>query len=105
MAIVTYDYRPKRAPRKKRPAIANRIVTPAKLRSIKGPVIRLRNQANDNGAQPAQPKRSAIVTPKRRSSIFGTAPDPNPEELKRAGEAADALWRELVRRATGGEGA
>jgi hypothetical protein len=43
MAIVTYHYRPKRAPRKKRkqPPIASRIVTSAKLKPIKGPWIRL----------------------------------------------------------------
>jgi len=27
-------------------------------------------------------------------------PDMTPEELQRRGDAADALWRELVRRAT-----
>ncbi len=75
----------------------------------KGPprhVIRLREQtpekANDNG--PEQPRRSAIVEPKRkRSSIFGDAPDPNPEEVQRQGDAADALFREIVRRTRGVE--
>lgn len=38
MTIVTYHYRPKRPPRKKRkqPPIATRIVTPPKLKPIKG---------------------------------------------------------------------
>ena len=41
--------------------------------------------------------KSAIVTLKRKSR-FGDAPDLTPEEHKRRGNAADALWRELVRR-------
>jgi hypothetical protein len=108
MTIVTTSYRPKRAPRRKhkQPAIASAIVTPAPLK--KGPsrhVIRLRDQtpdkASDNG-QEQPPARSAIVEPKRkRTSVVGDAPDPTPEDLKQAGDAADALWRELVRRATG----
>lgn len=84
VAIVTYHYRPK--------------ITPAKLRPLKGPVIRLGEQGRE-----AQPKRSAIVEPKRkRPSIFGTAPDVTEEELQAQSEAADVLWRELVRRAAGG---
>jgi hypothetical protein len=110
VTIVTTHYRPKRAPRKKRkqPPIANRIVTPAPLKPLKGPVIRL---GAENTALPGevaesskleQPKRLAIVEPKRkRSSVFGDAPNPTPEDLKQAGDKADALWRELVRRATG----
>jgi hypothetical protein len=31
---------------------------------------------------------------------FADLPDMTPEELQRRGDAADALWRELVRRAT-----
>jgi hypothetical protein len=51
------------------------------------------------------PKRSAIVESKRkRSSVFGDAPDLTEEELRGRGDAADALWRELVRRATPPEG-
>jgi hypothetical protein len=44
-------------------------------------------------------RKSAIVTVRRRGR-FGDAPDMTPEEYQRRGEAADALWRELVRRAT-----
>ena len=107
MTIVTTSYRPKRAPSKKRqqPPITNRIVMPAKLKPIKGPVIRLRGQVpdkiNDNGLKP--PGRSAIVTPQRKPRIsnFGLAPDLDPDELQRRGEADDALFREIVRRATG----
>ena len=53
-----------------------------------------------HSASPANDDRkSAIVTIKRKSR-FGDAPDLTPEEHQRRGEAADALWRELVRRAT-----
>lgn len=77
--------------------------TPAPLK--KGPlkrVVRLRDQtpekANDSGQE--QPRRSAIVTPKgKRISLFGDAPDMTPEEHRRRGDAADALFREIVRRA------
>ena len=105
MTIVTSTYRPKRAPRKKRkgPAIVSRIVTPAPLKPLKGPVIRLRDQspekANDKGQE--QPKRSVIVEPKRkRTSMFGDALDITSEEHQRRGDAADALFRDIVRRAT-----
>ena len=45
--------------------------------------------------------KPAIVTVKRRSSRFGDAPDLTPEEHRRRGDAADALFREMVRRAAG----
>jgi hypothetical protein len=106
LTIVTPTYRPKRASRKKRkkPEIANRIVTPAPMKPRKGPVIRLKDQqqANDNSAadQQPQPKRSAIVEPKRRSR-FGGGPELTEEEVLRRSDAAEALFREIVRRATG----
>jgi hypothetical protein len=57
-----------------------------------------------HSASPANDdQKSAIVTIKRKSR-FGDAPDLTPEELQRRGEAADALWRELVRRATARRG-
>jgi hypothetical protein len=41
----------------------------------------------------------AIVTPQRkRSTLFGDAPDTTPEEHQRRGDAADELFREIVRR-------
>jgi hypothetical protein len=102
MAIVTYHYRPKRAPRKKRPAIASRIVTPAKLKPVKGPVDRL--GADTGNSTPGKSGKPVIVEPKRkpRSTMFGPVPDVTEEELQRRGDGADALWRELVRRASGG---
>jgi hypothetical protein len=44
--------------------------------------------------------RSATVTVKRRGSRFGDVPDMTLEEHRRRGEAADTLFREIVRRAT-----
>jgi hypothetical protein len=97
--IAAYDYQPKRAARKKRKrAVACPvIVTPAKLRPLRRPVIRL--------GQPApadQPKRSAIVEPKQKPppSIFAPMREVPEEELQPRGDAADALWHELVRRAS-----
>ena len=101
MAIVTSGYRPKRARKKRRqPPITNRIVTPGPMKPRKGPVIRLGSETDVSLEAQSPPKRSAIVTPKRtRPSVFGPAPDLTQEELQRRSEAANALWRELVRRA------
>ena len=50
-------------------------------------------------APPANDDRKpAIVTARRKGRT--DVPDMTPEEIQRRGEAADALWRELVRRAT-----
>jgi hypothetical protein len=62
---------------------------------------RVEPPANDDAPPEPAPRpapRSAIVTIKRKSR-FGDAPEMTPEEHQRRGEAADALWRELVRRA------
>jgi len=60
------------------------------------------DKANDNGAE-AQPKRSAIVTskPKRKHAQLLTHlpnDDETEAENRQRGDAAGALWRELVRR-------
>ena len=55
------------------------------------------------GASPTNDGRKpAIVTARkpRGDRGFSDVPDLTPEELQRRGDAADALWRELVRRAT-----
>jgi hypothetical protein len=52
--------------------------------------------ANDGRKPPAE-----IVTARRPGARRVDVPDLTPEEYQRRGEAADALWRELVRRATG----
>ena len=73
--------------------------------TVKGPVIRLCDQApekaNDNGQK--QPRRSAIVEPKREPNAM--LDDITPEELKRRGDAADALFRKIAGRGTRSENA
>ena len=69
--IVTYVRRPKRPPRKKAQAAA--IASPA--------IVTAKN-------------------PHRRSGLDDVS-DMTPEEHQRRGDAADALFRELARRATG----
>ena len=49
---------------------------------------------------PSGGKNAAIVTARRPGTRRVDVPDLTPEEHQRRGEAADALWRELVRRAT-----
>ena len=44
-------------------------------------------------------RKPAIVTVKRRRGRFGDAPDLTPEEHRRRGDAADTLFREVVRHA------
>jgi hypothetical protein len=65
----------------------------------KGPVIRLSEQVAPD--QP-QPRRSAIVEPKRRpnSMLAHLLEDSTPEEHRRRGELADELFRTIVRRAS-----
>ena len=60
---------------------------------------------HDNHPDPPAPlptdgKKSVIVIAKRRPGRFGDVPDMTLEEHQRRGEAADALFREIVRRAT-----
>jgi hypothetical protein len=45
-------------------------------------------------------RKPAIVTARRPGARRVDVPDLTPEEYQRRGEAADAPWRELVRRAT-----
>jgi hypothetical protein len=102
MTIVRTSYRYKRPPRKQKavaldvPAIVK--PTPMKKQQ-RGPVIRLgakgAEAVNDNGNQP---RPAAIVTAKNpRRGRFGDVPDMTPEEHKRRGDAADALFREMKR--------
>jgi hypothetical protein len=50
---------------------------------------------------PAKVHASAIVTRRAKPGRFGDVPDMTTEKHQRRGDAADALFRELVRRATG----
>ena len=78
--VVTYVHRPKRPPRKKAQAAA-----------ATGPAI-------VTTTEPA-----TIVTAKNphRRGRLSDVPDMTPEAHKQRGDAADALFRELVRQATG----
>jgi hypothetical protein len=94
-SIVTYVHRPKRPPRKKVQAAA-----------ITGPAIvtakseRTHRQVAD---VVASDEPAAIITAKNphRRGRLGDVPDMTPEEHKHRGDAADALFRELVRRVAG----
>ena len=57
------------------------------------------------GTMPSPGLKPAVIvrTKSRRASVFGDAPDMTADEHRRRGEAADALWRELIRRTAGGE--
>lgn len=98
--IVTTQYRYKRPPKKRKsvtltgPAITTVKRTRAKRKKPSPPP-----PANDDEKPP--PKQPAIVTTRPRRGRFGEAEDITPEEHRRRADAAEALWRELVRRATG----
>ena len=70
--------------------------TPREATRVISPPHHSASPANDD-------RKSAIVTIKRKSR-FGDAPDLTPEEHQRRGEAADAMWRGLVGRATAKDG-
>ena len=78
-------------------AIASAIVTPAPMKKRR---LSVAKQQMPTGGHEEQPRQSAIVEPKtRRANIFGDVPDYDPEAHRRAGEKADELFREIVRRA------
>jgi hypothetical protein len=101
--IVTATYRYKRPPRKRKavplegPAIVRRDW--AKPETPPAPANDDRKSAETSSRRGA---KSAIVTAKRRQGRFGDAPDLTPEEHQRRGDAADRLFREIVRLATAG---
>jgi hypothetical protein len=76
-------------------------IAPGKGRGV-GPVVPVDGSDVRSDGATTQPAR-IVRTRSRRASVFGDAPDMTPEEHKRRGEAADTLWRELVRRATEGK--
>jgi hypothetical protein len=121
--IVTTHYRYKRPPRKRKAVAVEAPAVVITKSSRRQPVGRKEQAAAEvrlhtpvpggKGAlQPSTPRAAARVAPPanddrkpaivtiKRKSRFGDAPDMTPEEHQRRGDAADALWRELVRRAT-----
>jgi hypothetical protein len=94
-SIVTYVHRPKRPPLKKAQAA---VIIGAAIVTAKSK--RTHRQVAD---VVASNEPATIVTAKNRHrrGRLGDVPDMAPEEHKRRGDAADALFRELVRQATG----
>jgi hypothetical protein len=89
MTIVTYAHRPKRARKRKAQAAAIPIPT----------IVTAKSKRTRQVPSAATSEPATIVTAKNpRRGRFGDVPDMTPEEHKRRGDAADALWRELVRR-------
>jgi hypothetical protein len=87
MTIVTYVHRPKRA-RKRKAEDMPVIVRAGKHVEVASDVP---TPANDD-------RKLAIVTAKNpHRGRFGDVPDMTPEEHKRRGDAADALFREMKR--------
>jgi hypothetical protein len=54
---------------------------------------------NRKAEAPANDDRKSAIVTVRRPGRFGDVPDMTPEEHRRRGDAADALFREIVRRA------
>jgi hypothetical protein len=92
MTIVTTHYHYKRPPKKR-----------AKAAAITGPAIVTANSKRTRQQIPNavsdEPMKSVIVTARNPRGRFADVPELTLEEVQRRGDAADALWRELVRRA------
>ena len=107
--IVTSTYRYKRPPRKRKAVPLEGPVIVRKRGKVDAvaPPDRVEEPAPGNDNRPGtstsmdDPPKSAIVTVKRRPGRFGDAPDLTPEEHRQRGNAADALFREIVRLAAG----
>jgi hypothetical protein len=77
--------------KRKQPAVASAIVTPAPMKKRRGPVIQ---------DEQLQPRRSAIVEPKRKpKNMLAHRLNDDPKAHHRAGEKAQELFREIVHRA------
>jgi hypothetical protein len=117
--IVATHYRYKRPPWKRKavaieaPAIVAAKSSRRQVRAAE--VLNAHVLGKSGAAQPSTPRaaarviapppanddrKTATVTARKARGRLGDAPDLTPEEHQRRGDAADALWRELVRRAT-----
>ena len=101
--IVTSTYRYKRPPRRRKAAAlaVPEIVRIARKtgRKVTAPPAEADPVPPELGTSPSA--KSAIVTVRRRGRRFPDVPDMTPEEHRRVGDLADALWRDMVRRITG----
>ena len=102
--IVTTAYRPKRPPKRKAVAFAGPAIVRKRVRADAAvPPDRVDDPPPANDARkPDLPEtgRPSIVTARRPGAQRVDVPDLTPEEYQRRGDAADALWRDLVRRVT-----
>ena len=112
--IVRTAYRYKRPPRRKKPVVLESpaVITTASKRRRASAEAKAALAASLKLA-PVEPERKPVGTPERAAKaaivtirrqaarIFppGLLPE-TPEEHRRRGDAADAIWRELVRRVT-----
>jgi hypothetical protein len=107
--IVTTTYRYKRPPKRKQavasevPAVA-KTADPAKTHTSVRPAPKAPPPANDDdrptepAPRPAARTKSAVVTARKPGKRFVDVPDLMPKEHQRRGDAAGAMWREMVRR-------
>jgi hypothetical protein len=100
-AIVRTNYRHKPPPKRKTPvAIPMRIVeAKPPQKHLRGAVRRL---GGDKGSAPAPEVPRIVTTTRKGRGRFGAVPDMTPEEHQQRGDAAEALFRELARRAREG---
>jgi hypothetical protein len=104
MTIVRTEYRRKRPPKRKTPvAIPMRIVT-AKKPGPAAPALKEAVTERKRPAQAATITNRIVTAPRKTSTRFGPVQDIDAEEHQRRGDAAVALFREIVRRATGDGG-
>ena len=100
--IVHTTYRYKRPPKRKPSVeIPQRIVSAKKPKP--GPSVPAIGEAvtERKPAQTAAITNRIVTAPRKHSSRFGPVQDIDAEEHQRRGDAAVALFKELVRRATG----
>lgn len=97
--IVHTVHRYKRPPKKRKPVpLAGPAITTVKRTHSDRRKPKPPPPANDD--EKPSPKQPAIVTTRPKRGRFGDVEDMTPEERQRRGDAAEALWRELVRKAT-----
>ena len=101
--IIVTARRPRRKPPKKQAApLAGPAITTVKRTRGEKNKSNPPPPANDDEKPP--PKQPAIAATRPRRVGFSEVEDLTQEEHQRRGDAADELFRELVRRATGARG-
>src|SRR5579872_7334777 len=97
--IVTTQYPYKRPPKKRKPVPLDGTAIVA-VKRPRGERNKPKPPPPANDDEKPSPKQPAIVTTRPKRGRFGDVPVLTPEEHQRRADAAEALWRELVRRAT-----